>query len=165
MRLLCMRMRLLLGRSYTASVRKRFPANAAAAAASDICPHPSCAAASMKETIEHLLLECPYYDAARNRLQAGLARHELGVDHIVNILNPPERSSSAFTKLLALTNAYLRAIAATREQLRLPSLDDCPTYAVPLPQLPPPTAAARRPAPPAAAALHADAAPLPLDTG
>lgn len=161
-RLLDMRARLLFGRSYTAAVRTRFPTTTAAAQEDTTCTHPDCAAAGARETIEHLLLDCPHHTAARQSFRAELGRYNLDVS-LINVLNPPERSSSEYTKLFALTNAFLRTIAATRQQLHLPALDGCPTYSATLPR--PPPAAARPSAPLAAFTSSASAASLPLDTG
>ncbi len=142
------RTRLLFGRSYTATVRHRFPSAAVAGAVAGVdCPHPGCSAGGRAETIEHLLLACPLYDAARDALQHQLAGHDLRLT-LRSILNPPERRTASYLAVCRATDAFLAAIEAERIAHGMPSLDSCPRYSAS-------SSSSGRPA----------TAPLPLDTG
>ena len=162
------RMRLIYGRSYTATVRRRFPTDAAAAEAGTLCPHAACTAAGQDETIEHVLLDCPYYAAARESLARAL--HASGIHELTlrTLLNPPNcTSKDRYLHVYDVTTAFLTAIARVRRSEQLPSLDGCPHYdynPAPEPDRLPDgdnrLQAARQAAP-----LVALAAPLPLDTG
>jgi hypothetical protein len=122
------RMRLLYGRSYTATVRARFPTDAAAAAASTLCPHTACAAAGTDETIEHLLLHCPLYAAPRATLAAALDSHGQPLS-LRTLLNPPTLANTQHSLgLFELTDAFLGAVTRTRRDRQLPNLDGCPHY-------------------------------------
>jgi hypothetical protein len=163
---LARRARYLYNRAYTAAARLRFPTNEAAAAADATCTDPYCSdpARRTAETVEHVLLHCPRYQAARSRLDDQLADHNLSPT-LDNILNPPDRGGSRhYLTLYRLTDAFLASIDTTRQQLSLPSLNGCPhqpsrphARRSPLITVP---AVDRRAAPPTA-----PAAALPLDTG
>jgi hypothetical protein len=116
------RARLLYGRSYTATTRRRFPTDAAASTAGTICTHPQCDADRVDESIKHLLLHCPYYLAVRQSLRHTLSEHRLSLD-LRNILNPPEQSRRRYLALYDATAAYLAAIDTIRQQHQLPGLD------------------------------------------
>jgi hypothetical protein len=157
------RARLLYDRSYTAATCFRFPSQAAVATASAQCTGQGCAE---DETVGHLLFRCPRYLTARRQLQGTIEAQQLEFA-LGTILNPPTRKgTAAFLSLYEASNTFLSSIAATREQLGLPSLDTRPV--APLP----PHAAARPPGSNRArrrvirqAAVAARAAPAPLDTG
>ena len=131
------RVRLLYGRSYTATVRLRFPSSANVLANSALCPHPACTATSEEETIEHLLLDCPYYAPARQQLQHALARQQPPLPLTLRtILNPPDsKGKRAYAALYDATERFLDCVTATRQQRNLPPLDNRPG---PLPNPPPP---------------------------
>ena len=175
------RMRLLYGRAYTATVRHRFPTDAAAAAASTLCPHEQCTAAGHDETIEHLLLHCPHYATARAALASALRRLGHQLDMRV-LLNPPGTAGTArYTEMYKLTDVFLREVGKVRRANGLPRLDGCPHYsrAAAQPAAPEDRRQRKRRAQPAAERPHkrramarapasgpvAPAAPLPLDTG
>ena len=161
------RVRLLYNRAYTATTRRRFPTDEAAAAADTVCTHPHCSSPALRldETVEHLLRCCPRYERARWRLDDELANHNLSPT-LDNILNPPDHDGKRhYLTLYRITDAFLASIDATRQLLGLPNLNGCPHR----PSLPhPPPSPPHRPnlvtaalaAPPAA-----PAATLPLDTG
>ena len=158
------RARLLYGRSYTATVSRRFDA---AAAASALCTHPQCTAEGQDESIEHLLLHCPRYAHGRAHLEHRLAASGLPLPlRLINVLNPPERGRRQYAVLYSATDAFLTSIAHTRQQLGLPSLDNCPHYDHSRRRQP---RSDTRPAAPAAtaaaSAIAAITAPAPLDTG
>ena len=163
-RLVC-RMRLLYGRSYTATVRARFPTDTAAAAASTLCPHTACTAAGTEETIEHMLLHCPHYTTPRAALAAALNTHNLPPT-LRSLLNPPTLTNKRHTlELYEQTDAFLSAITRIRRDNQLPALDGCPHYSVTAPPAPPAGTAGHRRRVRRAAGPAAPAAPLPLDTG
>lgn len=120
------RSRLLFGRSYVAAVRHRFLSQANVPTANALCPHAMCALRHKDETIEHLLLDCPLYNTAREQLYHTLDTHNL--PHTLrSILNPPgNKGRRAFEVLYAATELYLDSINATRLQHNLPSLDHRP---------------------------------------
>ena len=159
---LARRARLLYGRSYTATVRRRLPTDAAAAAAATTCTQAECSADGLAESIEHLLLRCPLYRDARDALLHKLYQHALPLT-LTTILNPPEHDTRHFLALCDATHAFMDAIESARLAHGLPSLDTCPRYSASnaaLQQHQPAQAA-----PPAASLpLAAHAAPLPLNT-
>ena len=158
------RSRLLYGRAYTATVRRRFPTDAAAPIVDTVCTDPHCSNSERRseETVEHLLLHCPRHADARSQLELELAHHNLALT-LKNILNPPDHGGTRrYLALYHLTDTFLASIDNTRQQLGLPSLNSCPRQPgrpQRSPPLPNPVTAAQA-APPAAPA----AAPL-LDTG
>jgi hypothetical protein len=115
------RARLLCGRAYTQQTRSRF-AKADAAIAPD-CTHAACAAASVagtapEESVEHTLLRCLRYSAARHTLSSAL--QSIGVPHLTlsSILcatPPPGLNCGNRSLLLSYTNTFLDAIDATRQ--------------------------------------------------
>ena len=158
------RARLLYNRSYTGTVRLRFARAEAEANDDSTCSHPEC---RQEETIEHMLLHCKHYDAAREMLRQALADSGLPLN-LHTVLNPPPRGKRAYLELLGATDAFLDSVEATRRRERLPALDACPdAYSTPTP---PPLARpeARRAQRQGQRRRHphtARAAPLPLDTG
>ena len=153
------RARLLYNRAYTATLRHRFPSDAAAADGSTLCTHGLCTAAGQDETAEHVLLHCPRYSVTRDRLRCTLADCGLALT-LANTLNPPAHGGRRrFLALYRAGNAFLRSIDATRQRLLLPSLNSCPRYD----NSRQPRHSARPQVVPAPVAAHA--APLPLDTG
>ncbi len=156
------RSRLLLGRAYTATTRRRFPTDAAAAVASTLCSHPSCTANSADESVEHMLLDCPRHASERGRLYAVLAKHELQPT-LANILNPSDTDKRSFTRLYTATTAYLTAIKRTRRELGEPDLDGCPYRPTPYPPFGQPQVLDARPA--LLLSSVASSASLPRDTG
>lgn len=163
---LARRARLLFGRSYTADARVRFRTVTVPPTTSALCPHPACTASNHDETPEHLLLHCPYYDAARQQLSSTLAPHRLAIT-LRTILNPPVASGKkAYNALYTATEQYLDSIVATRRENGLHELDTRLDPAGPAPAAP---AHNRRRRPRRAqrrrfVARHS-AALLPLDTG
>ena len=126
------RMRLLYGRAYVAATRRRFPTNGEAAKASTLCAcRGDAAGVQQAETVEHLLLDCTFYDDARVALRQtlGAAQPPLRLT-IANILNPPERTHAEYAKLLTVTTAFITAITRQRAALGLPDLDNCPRHEV-----------------------------------
>lgn len=114
------RARLLCGRAYTQQTRSRF-AKADAVIAAD-CTLAACAAASVtgtapEESVEHTLLHCFRYSAARQALSSAL--QSIGVSHptLTSILcatQQPGLSRSNLSLLLSYTNTFLDAIDAMR---------------------------------------------------
>ena len=67
------RARLLLGRSYTGTVRKQFHKGPAPAPADlDICTHAQCHQRQLRDSIDHMLLTCPRHRHARQQLTTQL---------------------------------------------------------------------------------------------
>jgi hypothetical protein len=124
------RVRLLFNRSYTATVRLYFPSGAMAPADGGDCPHPDCRIGDdirCSETIRHLLLDCHYYDDARDQLRRVLADHGLLLT-LHTVLNPYHKHSRTFLELYKATNRFLDSVDATRQQSSLPALDMCPIF-------------------------------------
>lgn len=135
------RARLLFGRSYTATVRRRFASrtDTAAYTASTHCSHASCAATGIDETIEHVLLHCPRHATARAALVTAMAHHNLQLT-LKTLLNPPALAARQHTTRLYIdTDRFLRAIARTRKHEQLPHLDNDTATDTHIPPSPPPT--------------------------
>jgi hypothetical protein len=115
------RARLLCNRAYTQQVRSRF-AKADAAVAPG-CTYAACAAASFTgtapaESIEHTLLRCLRYSAARHTLSTALqfiGVPQLTLASILCATPPPGLNRGNLSLLLSHTNAFLDAIDATRQ--------------------------------------------------
>ena len=139
-----------------------------AAKAGTLCPHAACTAAGQDETIEHVLLDRPYYGAARESLARALYASGIHELTLRTLLNPPNcTSKDRYLHVYDVTTAFLTAIARVRRSEQLPSLDGCPHY-----DYNPAPASDRLPdgenrfqAAQQAASLVALAAPFPLDTG
>lgn len=135
------RARLVYGRSYTATVRRRFASrtDTAAHTASTHCSHTSCAAAGTDETIEHVLLHCPRHATARAALVTAMAHHDLQLT-LKTLLNPPALATQQHTiRLYIDTDRFLRAVARTRRDEQLPHLDSDTATDSDIPPSPPPT--------------------------
>ena len=115
------RARLLCGRAYTQQTRSRF-AKADAVIAPD-CTNAACAAASVSgtapvESVEHTLVHCLRYCAARQTLTSALQPigfPQLTLSSILCATLPPGLTRSNRSLLLSYTNAFLDAIDATRK--------------------------------------------------
>jgi hypothetical protein len=85
---------------------------------SPFCPHPPCRAAGVNETREHVLLDCPLYDAVRDRIHATmLQRPSLQREmNIGDALGAVERRGSGADRclILKLTGKLLVAIDQQR---------------------------------------------------
>jgi hypothetical protein len=114
------RARLLCGRAYTQQTRSRF-AKANAAVVPD-CTNAACTAASNtgaapEESVEHALLHCLRYSAARQALSSTLQSigiSQLTLPSILCATPPPGLSRANRSFLLSCTNRFLDAIDATR---------------------------------------------------
>jgi hypothetical protein len=114
------RSRLLMRRSYTQHTRWRF-AKAGDTVTAD-CTHPACAAASSSgtapaETVDHALLHCHRYAAARQALVTALqtVHVPLSLSSIL-LASLPSGTFTAIQQsfLLACTNTFLDSVDATR---------------------------------------------------
>ena len=161
---LTLRARLLANRAYTAAVRFRFRSRAGIPTLDALCPHPACNIAGLDETVNHLLLDCPYYAAARQQLLVTLTRHGYPLT-LRYILNPPDnKGKAAYAVVYTATAAYLASIVDTRRQHGLPALDYRPTQ--PLPAPPPAGQHASNPVLGQVVVVgRPSAAPAELDTG
>ena len=126
------RARLLLGRARTGTVLRRFAKAGTAATV-----NPNCLRCSVPntppvlETISHLLLDCPEYDAARTKLQADFAVPPalplppiLTLSTILVAACPPHPfTPKLLPRLIRLTTSFLGAIAAQRAASGLSHLD------------------------------------------
>jgi len=169
------RMRLLYGRSYTAATRYRFPSAANVPTATPLCPNFACGLAGHDETVEHLLLHCPLYAAARKRLHDALVLQLPPLPLTLrNILNPPANAGkAAYAALYSATEHFLDCVDATRRLRDLPALDHRPDAPPPIPLAAVPPAHHRPPHRPArshnshrrAGQTRPRTAPRALDTG
>jgi hypothetical protein len=126
------RARLLMGRSYTQSVRHRFP-KSTVSPPSPACTFQQCTPADANtatpdDSIEHILLHCHRHQAARDALRAALLPlfppaplqapsppPPLTLSTILcATLPPPPFQASSLTSLLTCTNAYLDRVGLER---------------------------------------------------
>jgi hypothetical protein len=115
------RARLLCDRAYTQLTRTRFAK--AGDPTQPHCTHPPCKPANGPpplESLQHTLILCGRYDAARQTLKAALqplghGLSQLSLSSILCAMAPPKLGPDGRALLLKYTNAFLDAIDATRK--------------------------------------------------
>ena len=140
------RARLLLGRSYTGTVRKQFHKGPAPAPADlDICTHAQCHQRQLRDSIDHMLLTCPRHRHARQQLTTQLQPLHSPTTPLLPLtlatilcssptdapraLVEPERQRADsgpvqhLRHLIRITSTFLDRVAEDRAAAGLPHLD------------------------------------------
>ena len=116
-----LRARLRLGRARLAAslfVRGMSSSPSSSSSSSPLCPHPPCRVAGANETREHVLLDCPLYDAVRGRINSVMMqqpslRREMNLDDALGAVEGRGNGSNR-RLILKLTGKLLVAIDQQR---------------------------------------------------